>query len=185
MSSCTKWCFFKRTTETTPTTVTATTTTTVTEDVVVGNGSSSVEGSEAQSLNSKGQTADETNQKSEELKENSENKCSSSCKQIISDVSSLDDIATRYALKHSGRYIQLKVRFHDKFSFKCTLDHKIQLNSEEMKQDKWCAKCDELFKIAQRYAKKKDGTVLDEKISPMVNFKCSRGHNFQLKPAEY
>lgn len=183
-SCCSKRCLFKRSPTETTTTLTQTTTAMDTEDVVVGSPVSSVLGQDGSSVGNSPNAEAQTDLLAKNLKESSENKCSSSCKQILSDVPSHDAAATRYAARHGGRYIQLKVRFHDKFSFKCTLDHKIQLTSEQMTQNKWCLKCDDLFKTAQRYAKKKEGTLIDEKISPLINFKCCRGHIFQLKPAE-
>lgn len=111
-------------------------------------------------------------------------KCSSSCKQIISDATSPDSTARDHAARNGGRYVQLKVRHFDLFPFKCCLEHKIELNSKEIAENKWCAKCQIIFKSVQRFAKKKQGLLLDTKIAPKMRFRCQRGHTFEHRPAE-
>lgn len=113
------------------------------------------------------------------------NNCSSSCKQILSDVPSADEVAEKYAAANRGRYVKLKVRHLNTFTFKCCLDHKLQLTQEDINNGTWCKKCTDILKIAQKFAKKKEGALLDDKISSMLNFRCSRGHIFQIKAAEY
>lgn len=119
------------------------------------------------------------------IEEPIKNNCSSSCKQIPSGAPSADQAAESYAAAHRGRYIKLKVRHLNTFTFKCCLDHKLQLTAEDISNGIWCKKCNEIYKNAAKFAKKKEGALLDDKISPILNLRCSRGHIFQLKATEY
>jgi len=163
----------------TTTTTTKTTTTTPTT-------TSTTEGVENRKMNEEKFGGEKSSAKvgQENSEDSASLKYSSSCKQIISDEPTHDSIAQAHALRHGGRYVQLKVRFHNCFSFKCSLNHKIELTSTDIASDKWCTKCSEILKVAQRLAKKKEGNLLDKKVTEQMKFRCCRGHLFTLKPSE-
>lgn len=91
--------------------------------------------------------------------------------------------AREFADKHLGKYIPVKVRFYDTFTFKCCLDHKFDLTAEQITRGQWCEACDETWTFLVKFARKKDGAVLDPQMSASVRLKCVRGHEFSVKPS--
>jgi hypothetical protein len=104
--------------------------------------------------------------------------------EITSSLPSVEKMASEHAVSNNGRYLQLKVRFHDSYSFKCCLEHKFELTGKEIQTGKWCSKCAEVFKFVSKFAKKKDGKILDAQIKPKMNCRCVRGHVFSIRPSE-
>jgi hypothetical protein len=98
---------------------------------------------------------------------------------------SLEDAASRYAETFAGKYVPVKVRHMNTFTFKCCLGHKFDLVSSQITENAWCEKCAELWESLQKLAKKKDSTILDQSISGQVNVRCMRSHLFTVKPSEY
>lgn len=96
-----------------------------------------------------------------------------------------DTDAKRYADRFNGKYTASKVRFVDSFTFKCCLDHRFELTTKQMMQDIWCDRCDDIWIVFNKMAKKRDIQVLDDKMSASVNMRCIRGHTFNVKPCEY
>lgn len=96
----------------------------------------------------------------------------------------LEEAAVRYASIHEGCYVPVKVRFMMLFTFRCCLNHKFELSSQDVLQNKWCDKCHCLWETLVKTAKKKDSVLLDKSISPQVNIRCMRNHLFTLKPTE-
>lgn len=96
----------------------------------------------------------------------------------------LEAAANRYAELFSGKFIPVKVRFMNTFTFKCCLGHKFDLVSSQIAENAWCEKCSELWQSLQKTAKKRDSIVMDKTISPQVNIRCMRNHLFTLKPSE-
>lgn len=98
--------------------------------------------------------------------------------------SRLEKAAEHYASIHAGTYAPAKVRFMMLFTFRCCLNHKFELTSHEVLTKKWCGKCDDLWIQLAKTAKKKDSTIVDKSISPLVNMRCMRNHLFTVKPSE-
>lgn len=92
-------------------------------------------------------------------------------------------VAKEFAERNSGKYIPVKVRFYDTFTFKCCLDHKFDLTAEQITKGKWCDICEETWSFLVKFARKKDGAVLDSQLSSNVRLKCVRGHEFSVKPS--
>ena len=93
--------------------------------------------------------------------------------------------AKQYAERNLGKYMPSKVRFADTFNFKCCLDHKIELNVKMIGQGVWCQKCDGIWTVFCKMARKRDIQILDTQISAQVKLRCIRGHDFTVKPCEY
>lgn len=91
--------------------------------------------------------------------------------------------AREFADKHLGKYVPVKVRFYDTFTFKCCLDHKFDLTAEQISRGQWCDICEETWTFLVKFARKKDGAVLDTQMSSSVRLKCVRGHEFSVKPS--
>jgi len=93
--------------------------------------------------------------------------------------------AKQYADRNLGKYMPSKVRFADTFNFKCCLDHKIELTVKMIGQGSWCQKCEAIWTVFCKMARKRDIQVLDSQISAQVKMRCIRGHDFTAKPCEY
>ena len=59
-----------------------------------------------------------------------------------------------HAEKFNGKYIQRKVRYENQNKFKCEIDHTIILTNQELKQKKWCTKCEKLWDETTVYARR-------------------------------
>jgi len=54
------------------------------------------------------------------------------------------------------------------------------MGNQELKQKKWCTKCEKLWDETTVYARRHKIKILDDSIKPVIRGRCIRGHTFEI-----